>query len=161
MKRVVIVLGVVFVMVLSSLYAFAYGPGFGPRRGGGYCWELNEPGKAGVLTPEQRTRFQELRQRFLEETAKLREDLFNKRTELQSLWSNPKTDPKTLLDKERELRDLQNQVRDKALQFKLEARQYLTPEQIAEFGACGRLGFGFGGGKMKGYGKGPGRGPSF
>ncbi len=78
--------------------------------------------------------------------------------ELQSLWNNPTVDNRAILEKERELRNLQNQIREKGLQFKLEARQWMTPEQISEFGACGRMGPGFGPRPMKGRGIGPGKG---
>jgi len=159
MRRRLMVLAMVSVMVLSSVYAFAFGPGYGPHRRGGCCWEAYDVSKPGAFTPEQKTKFQELRQRFLEETAKLREDLLSKRMELQSLWSNPKADPKMILEKEKELMNLKYQIREKGLQYKLEARQWMTPEQITEFGACGRMGAGFGPRLMKGRGIGPGKGP--
>jgi Spy/CpxP family protein refolding chaperone len=56
------------------------------------------------------------------------------------------------------LRDLQNQLRDKAVQMRLEARKFLTPEQIAGFGPGGGTGPGFGRGHKMGYGPGMGRG---
>jgi Spy/CpxP family protein refolding chaperone len=116
------------------------------------------PGKWSSLTPEQQTKFQDLRQKFNEETAQLRGSLLTKRLELQSLWSNPKADPKAILDKEKELRTLQNQMKDKAVQYRLEARQFLTPEQITEFGQHWGMGHGFGRGHMMGHGRGMGAG---
>ena len=80
--------------------------------------------------------------------------MLTKRLELQSLWSNPKAEAKAIMDKEKELRDLQNQMRDKIIQNKLEARKLLTPEQITESGAGGGIGFGPG----TGGGMGPGMG---
>jgi Spy/CpxP family protein refolding chaperone len=157
MKKLMIVLSLVSMMVLGAVYSYAYGP----RGKGGPCGESSEIGKGSALTPEQRTKFQELRQKFVDETAKLRGALLTKKLELQSLWTNPKAETKAIVDKEKELRDLQNQMRDKALQFKLEARQFLTPEQLAGFGpGCG-MGRGFGEGHMKGRGMGPGKGPCF
>jgi Spy/CpxP family protein refolding chaperone len=159
MKKSLIALSLVVVMVLGAISAYAYGPGFGPRGKGGACWESFEAGKAAALTPEQKTKFQELRQRFVAETATLRGDLLTKRLELQSLWTDPKAEAKAIVDKEKELRNLQNQMGDKGLQFKLEARQFLTPEQIAGFGpGCG-MGPGAGWGPMKGRGMGRGMGP--
>jgi Spy/CpxP family protein refolding chaperone len=81
-----------------------------------------------------------------------------KRLELQSLWTNPKAESKAILDKEKEVRNLQNQMKDKSLQMKLEARNFLTPEQIAEFGSRGGMGPGFGRGHMMGHGRGMGPG---
>ncbi len=163
MKKLMIVLSLVSMMVLGAVYSYAYGPGHGSRGKGGPCWESSETGKASALTPEQRTKFQELRQKFVDETAKIRGSLLTKKLELQSLWTNPKAEAKAIVDKEKELRDLQNQMRDKGLQFKLEARQFLTPEQISGLGpGCG-MGSGFGPGagrgQMRGRGMGRGMGP--
>ena len=153
MKKKVVVLGLVAVMVLGVAYAFAQGPGSGPGHRPGWGEE-----KWSSLTPEQQTKFQELRQKFNDETAQLRGTMLTKRLELQSLWTNPKADSKTILDKEKELRDLQNQIKDKAVQMRLEARKSLTPEQIQNSKPGWGMGRGFGGGHMMGHGPGMGRG---
>ncbi len=153
MKKTVVVLGLVAVLVLGVAYAFAQGPGPGPgdRPCSGYeRWSS--------LTPEQQTKIQELRQRFHDETAQLRETIHTKRLELRSLWTNPQADSKAILEKEKELSGLQDQMRDHAVQFKLEARQFLTPEQLSQFGPGWGMGRGFGGGRMWGGGYGRGRG---
>jgi Spy/CpxP family protein refolding chaperone len=156
MKKMIITLGLAVVMLLGVTYAYAQGPGMGPGHRGMH--ESLGPGKDSPLSPEQKTKFQELRRTFREENAKLIGAMVTKRLELQSLWTNPKAESKAILDKEKELRDLQNQLRDKAIQMKLEARKFLTPEQIANFGpGCG-MGPGFSGGHKKGYGPGAGRG---
>jgi len=156
MRKMIVLLGLVALMVLGVTYAYAQGPGMGPgHRGMQECWG---PGKDNPLTPDQKTKFQELRRKFREENSKLIGAMVSKRLELQSLWTDPKADPKAILDKEKELRDLQNQLRDKGIQMKLEARKFLTPEQIANFGqGCG-MGPGFGRGRMMGGGYGMGQG---
>jgi Spy/CpxP family protein refolding chaperone len=63
-----------------------------------------------------------------------------KRLELRSLWTNPKADSQTILVKEKELRDLQNRMKDKIVQYRLEARNSLTPEQIEKLGSIGGIG---------------------
>jgi Spy/CpxP family protein refolding chaperone len=80
--------------------------------------------------------------------------MVTKRLELQSLWTDPKADPRTILDKERELRDLQNQLKDKGVQMRLEARKFLTSEQIENW----KPGMGMGRGHRMGCGPGMGRG---
>ena len=156
MKKTIVLLGSVALMVLGVTYAYAQGPGMGPGHKGMH--ESWGPGKDSSLSPEQKTKFQELGRKFREENAKLIGAMVTKRLELQSLWADPKTDPKAILDKEKELRDLQNQLRDKGIQMKLEARKFLTPEQIANFGpGCG-MGPGFGRGRMMSGGCGMGRG---
>ncbi len=162
MKKTLLALSLVTVLILGVTYVYAQGPGYGPGRGPGWkgerCWESENPGKFSSLTPEQKTKFQELRRKFNDETAQLRGALVTKRLELQSLWTNPKAESKAIMDKEKELRNLQNQMKDKSLQMKLEARNFLTPEQIAEFGSRGRMGPGFGRGHMMGHGRGMGPG---
>jgi len=156
MKKTIVLLSLVALMVLGVTYAYAQGPGMGPGHKGMH--ESWGPGKDSSLSPEQKAKFQELRRKFREENAKLIGAMVTKRLELQSLWTDPKTDPKAILDKEKELRDLQNQLRDKGIQMKLEARKFLTPEQIANFGpGCG-MGPGVGRGRMMGGGYGMGRG---
>jgi Spy/CpxP family protein refolding chaperone len=156
MRKTIVLLGLVALMVLGVTYAYAQGPGMGPgHRGMHESWG---PGKDYSLTPEQQTKFQELRRKFREENAKLFGAIVTKRLELQSIWTDPKAESKAILDKEKELRDLQNQLKDKAVQMRLEARKFLTPEQIQNWTPGRGMGRGFGGGHMMGYGYGMGRG---
>ncbi|MGB7575166.1 MAG: Spy/CpxP family protein refolding chaperone [Thermodesulfobacteriota bacterium] len=152
MRKTIVLLGLVALMVLGVTFAYAQGPGMGPGHKGMH--ESWGPGRDYPLTPEQQTKFQELRRKFREENAKLIGAMVTKKLELQSLWTDPKADSKAILDKERELRDLQNQLKDKAVQMRLEARKFLTPEQIQNW----KPGWGKGRGHMKGggYGMGPG-----
>jgi Spy/CpxP family protein refolding chaperone len=150
MKKTMIALGLVALLILGAAYVYAKGQEFGPGHKGEPCSESSNPGKWSSLTQEQKTKSQELRQKFNEETAQLRGALLTKRLELQSLWRNPKADSKTIMEKERELRNLQNQMKDKVVQNMLEARKLLTPEQLAEFGPGGRMGSGFHHGHMMG-----------
>ena len=129
MKKRVVILGLVAVMVLGVAYAFAQGPGSGPGPGHRPGWGQE---KWSSLTPEQQTKFQELRQKLNDETAQLRGTMLTKRLELRSLWTNPKADPKAILEKEKEFRGLQDQMRDKSVQLKLEVRKILTPEQLSQ-----------------------------
>ena len=154
MKKTLLALSLITVLILGVTYVYAQGPGHGPGWRGEHGREPGDPGKFSNLTPEQKAKFQELRRKFNDETAQLRGTLVTKRVELQSLWTNPNADPKAIMDKEKELRDLQNQMKDKALQVKLEARKFLTPEQIQESGPG--MGRGFGRGHMIGHGRGKG-----
>jgi len=167
MRKTIIALGLAAVMFLAVTYVYAQGPGFGSRHRGLPPQESWRYGNWSSLTTEQNTKFQELRSKFNEETAQLRGAMVTKRLELQSLWTNPKADPKAIVDKERELRSIQDQMRDKGVQFRLEARKILTPEQLVQFGSAWGMGPGFGRGHRMGsgygmshgYGMGPGYGP--
>ena len=153
MKKRIVGLGLVALMVFGVAYAYAQGPGSGPGPG-----HQHQPGwgheRWSSLTPEQQTKFQELRRKFREDNAKTFGAIVTKRLELQSLWTDPKAEPKAILDKEKELRDLQNQIRDKAVQMRLEARKFLTPEQIQNWKPGWGMGRGFGGGRSRGHGMG-------
>ena len=104
------------------------------------------------LTSEQQTQMKDLQQKHYNEMAPLREKMVNLRQELRTLWADPKADPKVIQGMEGQLSDLRNQMQDKGVQFRLEARKLLTPEQVSSFGA----GPGKGGRGGKGFG--PGRG---
>jgi len=151
MKKVFVVFAMALVLAGATyVYAVGPGPGPGPREG---CMGF---GKGASLTEEQKAQFQELRQKFHDETAKLREQIWAKRQELRTLWSDSKSGADAILEKEKELRELENQMRDRAVQMKLEARNILTPEQLAEFGKFGDPGSGRGPGKGHGKGRGCG-----
>jgi Spy/CpxP family protein refolding chaperone len=130
MKKTVVALGLAAIMLFGAAYVYAQGPGSGPGHPGMHFrgYENEFP-----LTPEQKAKFQELRRKFREDNAKLIGEIVTKRLELRSLWSDPKADSKAILDKEKELRGLQDQMRDKMVQMRLEARKFLTPEQIANW----------------------------
>jgi Spy/CpxP family protein refolding chaperone len=110
--------------------------------------ESAAPGKDLSFTPEQKSKFQDLRRQFELENAQLIGALVAKRIELHALWSDPKTDPKAIMEKEKEQASVQSQLREKMIQSKLEARKFLTPEQMAHFGRHWGMGFK----KMMGYG---------
>jgi len=55
-------------------------------------------------------------QKFLDETATLRKELYNKRYEYMEAFRNPKTTPETTAKLEKEVRELQNKIHKKAPQ---------------------------------------------
>jgi Spy/CpxP family protein refolding chaperone len=144
MKKAMIALGLVMVMFLGVSYVYAQEQGDPPRHGWMHGEKSWGQGKRLNLTPEQKAKFQELRRKFVVENAQLIGALVAKRLELKSLWTDPKADSRAILAKERELRDLKNRMKDKVIQYRLEARNSLTPEQIEKLGMMGGMGFGFG-----------------
>jgi len=154
MKKAIIGLGLVMVMFLGVSYVYAQEQGNPPRHGWMHGKKSWGQGKRLNLTPEQKARFQELRRKFIGENAQLIGGLVAKRLELRSLWTDPKADSRAILAKERELRDLKNRMKDKIVQYRLEARNSLTPEQIEKLGMMGGMGFGFGRGFHRHHGQG-------
>ena len=143
--------GLAVLLVIAVTYAFAAGPG--PDTGRGDCGGFGKHGKWASLSPEQKAKFQDLRTRFHEETAYLREAMVAKGKECRSLWQDPNADPNAIIEKQKEMRTLRDQIMDKETQMMLEARHFLTAEQISEWGpGCGP---GFGKGGARGLGGGP------
>jgi len=134
MKKAMVALGLVVVMLLGVSYVYAQEQGDPPGHGRMHGEKSWGHGKGLNLTPEQKAKFKELRRKFIRETAQLRGELLTKKLELRLLWTDPKANSQAILAKERELRDLQNRMRDKIIQHKLEFRSSLTPEQIEKLG---------------------------
>jgi Spy/CpxP family protein refolding chaperone len=157
MKKAIIALGLVMVMFLGFSSVYAQEQSDPPRHGWMHGEKSWGQGKRLNLTPEQKAKFQELRRKFIGENAQLIGDLVAKRLELRSLWTDPKADSQAILAKERELKDLQNRMEDKIVQYRLEARNSLTPEQIEKLGMMRGMGFGFDRGFRMGHGQGMGQ----
>ncbi len=157
MKRlIIIVLALVATVSFSMSYAYALGPGDGdgrgPREG---RFQGRGPGAGYGLNPDQISKMQDLRKRFTAENAQLIGAIVGKRLELRTLWTDPNADPNAILQKEKELRDLKDQMRDKVVRMRLEARKFLTPEQIAHWRQDRGM---WRGHRMDGHGPGMGRG---
>ncbi len=156
MRKAIIIISILAFILSGLTYVYAQGYGFTPRHRGMFQQETFGPRKETSLNPEQKAKYQELLQKFNEETAQLRGSILSKRLELRTLWSNPNSEDKAIIEKEKELRDLQNELGNKLLQFRLEIRKILTPEQIRESWMGIGKGFGHGHGPGPGYGRGCG-----
>jgi Spy/CpxP family protein refolding chaperone len=148
MKKTWVALSLVAIVMMGVSLAYAQGPGFG--RGFGKRGDCAGPCGDSSLSAEQKGELQQLRKKFFDETASLRETIRSTRFELRTLWTDAKANPEAIQAKEKELRELQNQMKDKMVQFRLEARNHLTDEQLSQFGACG----GGRGGRGPGLGRG-------
>ena len=136
MKKTTIVgLGLILVLALVATVALAWRPGFGPGFGRGFGGPAYGVPPIPKLTAEQSAQIQALRDGFLKETEPLQKELWTKRTDLRTLWSDPKTDPAAIAAKQKEIWDVQSQIQEKASNLGLEIRKVLTPEQLAELPA--------------------------
>ena len=157
MKRIMLALGFVMVLIFGVTYVYADNPGHKGMGEMGHSHKGWGPGKELSFTPEQKAKFQELRRNFRRDNAQLIGSLVAKKIELQALWTDPKADSKAIMDKATELRNVQDQLRDKFVGTMLEARKILTPEQIANWkpgwmwGRGHRRGHGMGFGEMMGH----------
>jgi len=139
MKKMVMALGLVMVLMFMATCVFADDPGAAPPQQqqvgemGHFHHKDWRGGKGFFLTPEQKAKFRELRRNFRRDNAQLIGALVAKKIELRALWTDPQADPNAIMAKARELRGIQDQLKDKFVGMRLEFRKILTPEQIAHW----------------------------
>ena len=153
MKRVIALVAGTVIVAAFAVPLFAHGPGWGRghhtmgRWGSGpeYRWQYERD--YGNLTEEQRNRLEQLDRTFYNETADLRNEIWAKASELNTVLNSPNPDPQKVKSLQREISDLRATLDEKRLSYELEARK-ITPEQ--------RSGRGYGrdyyGHHMGGYG---------
>jgi Spy/CpxP family protein refolding chaperone len=151
MKKAMIAAAMATAMLIGTGHVYAQGGGCGHEGKGMHSQGHSGHSKELSLTPEQKTKVQELHQNFIKENAQLIGSLVTKRLELRSLWTDPKADDQAIMAKEKELSALKAQMKDKVFQMKLAFRKILTPEQLTSW----RWGEGMGHkGMMGGHGMG-------
>lgn len=158
MKKTLTAAGIVLLVAVLVYPVFAHGPRWGGMGGGPGMWRGGAgwgPGACwrggtgyGALTEEQRAQLQELRQKFLDETATLRSQLWAKRGELRALMGAKAPDAEKLRALQDEINQLRDQLAHKRLEFRLEAKK-IAPE--LPFGRGPGFGMGYG---MRGFGPG-------
>jgi Spy/CpxP family protein refolding chaperone len=158
MKRLGIVIGIILLIAAIAYPVFGHGPGWAKKhpmldnRGGGpgYCWQYDR--RDSNLTSEQRTRLDQLSQKFSEKTAPLRDKIWAKSDELNTVLNSPEPDTEKAKALQREISELRSQLAEHRLAFEIEERK-INPD----FRSGGRYGKGYGR-HMKGYGSGKGYG---
>ena len=154
-KSAVVAIAVMVAFVLVVGWAFAHGP-WGARGHGHRGRDYDYPYQS--LSPEQREKLQAQEERFYQDTAELRRELYRKRLELQGLWVDPKANPEKIKAKQREVSELQRRIQEKALEHQLAIRELLPDEEIGQGAWCPGHGRGYGyhhgWGHMWGHGSG-------
>ena len=170
MKKLLLLKAIATLMVFGFMFADNAEAQFWKGRGQGRGMGLGPvPGPfpwcpPGLnLSQEQIDRLQNLRNKFFNETAVLRADLYKKQLELETLFIEPTPDVKKAEKLQADISALRGQLDQKLVQAQLDARKILTPEQIAQLPPGCLLGFGPpGGGRggefCRGWGFGPGYG---
>ncbi len=158
MKKALTIVGTVLLVAAIAIPVLAYGPGWGRghhmmgdwKGGPGYCWQYGRG--YGNLTGEQRSQLDKLSQKFYDETAQLRNEIWSKSAELNTLLNSSNPDAEKAKALQKEISDLKAKLAQKRIDFRLEARK-IGPEL--------RFGRGYGRGyssHMRGYGPGMGYG---
>ena len=143
MKKSIIIISSLLMVSLVTGSVFAQGTGKGQRMGSGYNQDCRGYGGQGIfndLSKEQRNELSALRQAFIDETYEVRAAKFQKQQEMKMLMETSEPDRAKLGKLSQEITDLQKQVSDKRIDFRLAAKK-IVPEL-----AMGR-GFGQGHGK--------------
>jgi Spy/CpxP family protein refolding chaperone len=128
------ILLVTFLAVATGLYAFA--PREGRREAGPgthFGGRAMLVAKLG-LSKEQMDKMWQLREQLRADTSALRHEVFQRRLEMRTLFANPATEEAMLIAKQKELFSLTQKLKDRLLQFRIEQRRILTPEQIKKLG---------------------------
>ncbi|MDH4231024.1 MAG: hypothetical protein OEW04_03225 [Nitrospirota bacterium] len=113
MKKMLAVISVLSIFVFGTL-AFAHGPG---AWGGvhmmdcGYGGHMIRPGHGHGHFYGCADAYD---QKFLDETAALRKELHSKKFDYAEALRNPEADPKAITELEKEIRDLQDEIHEKA-----------------------------------------------
>ena len=157
MKREAVVIGIILLAGLIAYPVFAHGPGWGWGRGHhmmgywgtgpGYCWQHG--GDYANVTPEQQSRLDELYQNFHNETNNLRNQIWSKSRDLNTLLDSPDPDIEKAKTLQREISDLKARMTDKRLELRIEERKTL-PDAPGYAWGYGRHRRGYG--PDKGYG---------
>ena len=148
MKKLVTIIGVMLLAGVIAYPVFAHGPGWGRGYhmrgyggGPGACWQGD--GGARGLTRDQRGRLDELDQKFFKETGNLRNEIWSKNAELDRLLNAQNPDEGKIKSLQKEIGTLRNQMAEKRLNYRLEARK-VAPEGYYD-GNAGRYSGGRGG----------------
>jgi zinc resistance-associated protein len=161
MKKSLIIISSILLVAFVAGNVFAWGQGHGMMgggqggqggqncqgiSGGQNCQGFGGQNGASNITPEQSAELTKLRQTFTDDTYELRSAKFSKQQEMRMLMQTSDPDRAKLNTLSKEVSELQNQLRNKSLDFQLAAKK-IAPE----FGQ----GAGFGRG-MRGGGQGSG-----
>ena len=147
MRKVLTTLGILVLVGFLTAPVFAHRYGGGKNYGGpgaGPCWFEGED-----LTDNQKAELDKLHQQFVDDTAKMREEIWNKSAEFETALNAADPDAKKVRTLQREISALKAKMSEQRINFELEARK------IAPNARSGRgYGKGYAGG---GYGYGMGR----
>jgi Spy/CpxP family protein refolding chaperone len=176
MKKLIAILGTVFLLTAIAYPVFAHGPeqGRGGRHmmghwgGGGTGHRSHSGGDYETLTEEQRGQMDKLYQKFYDETAEARSEIWAKSAALNTLLNTSDPDTEKVKALQKEISDLRANIAQERINLELEERKITPDARIGRghgMGGYGRHmmsghgpGMGYGRHMMSGYGPGMGYG---
>lgn len=158
MKKMMIITAIAAIALTTTVMAAPaearWGWGGGSPGVGYYC---SDAVTARVnLTAEQATKLNALRDAHFKEIKPLQDRLYSKSGDLRILWLQSTPDRLKILNTQKEIRTIRDQLYDKQTAHQLEARKVLTPDQqslLGNYGPGPGPGYGPYGAGM-GYGRG-------
>ena len=136
MKKLATTLGILVLVAVLAAPVFAHRWGKGEYRDGpGYCWRDSE--QYSNLTESQRAELDKLEQNFFNDAAKLREEIWTKSAELNTMLNSANPDANKVRALQKDISNLRAKMGEKRVNFELEARK-IAPNA--------RYGRGYGGG---------------
>jgi zinc resistance-associated protein len=163
MKKATLIISLTLVLALIAGTVFAWGPGRGRHmwnqgNGGQYCQGFNSGSSFSDLSKEQKDQLTALEQQYVDDTYEMRSAQFATRQQIRLLMQTSSPDRAKLNSLYDEIDAIQKQLREKRVDFILEAKK-IAPD--FEFGrgsgfGKGRSNAGNGQGGCRGGGYGPG-----
>ena len=149
MKKSTLIISAILLTALVAGNVFAWGQGKGRGMGTGYNQDCPRYGGGqsafNDLSQNQKDELTALRQKFIDETYEARSAKFQKQQEMRLLMETSEPDRAKLDTLSQQITELQKQVRDKGIDFRLAAKK-ISPEL--------GMGRGFGQGRGHGFRKG-------
>lgn len=87
------------------------------------------------LSDNQESEIKALRKTLIEKVSPLRNSLSQIKGELKDLWVQNKPDESRIREKQKEIRLIRDQIKDKITNYSLELKKLLTPEQNSQLAA--------------------------
>ena len=147
MKKLATTLGILLLIGVLAAPVFAYRGSWGGWSGGpGSCWQDSEP--YDNLTESQNAELGRLEQKFSNDTAKLRDEIWAKSEELNTLLNEADPDGKKVKALQKEITALRAEMDRQRIDFELKARK-IAPNSGYSRGysrGYGRHMMGYGGG---------------
>ena len=155
MKKLVTIIGVVLLVGVMTYPVFArgrgwgggcdgWGPGGNQGGGPGNCrWNQ---GANSALTSDQRSKLNSLDQKFFNETSTLRNEIWNKKSEMTLLLNGDNPDAAKLQALQKDISELKGQMAQKRLAHRLETRKVAPESDYGRGYGKGRGGYGGNGG---------------
>jgi zinc resistance-associated protein len=122
MKKLLTILGILVLVGVLAAPVLAHRWGWGGRAGGpGYGMQGSGP--YANLTESQQAELDKVEQKFFNDTAKLRDEIWAKSAELNTLLNSTDPDPKKAQTLQKEISNLKAKMGEQRVNFELEARK--------------------------------------